>query len=126
MLFIDNENNYPRFIGDLTLAHPKWVKEDELPSGWLLVEDTEPPLAEEHQKLIEHFPVELNGQLVRNFELVNRTQEELDKAAKEKHELLLSRGFMFDKKLKKYVHPEWDAYKAEKLDQELNAKSEEQ
>lgn len=34
MLFIDAENNYPKFMGDIHLIVPGWTEGDELPTGW--------------------------------------------------------------------------------------------
>lgn len=41
MILISPFAEYPRFKGDLLLAHPDWKDGDSLPTGWIQVVETE-------------------------------------------------------------------------------------
>lgn len=78
MRFIDNKNNYPRFIGDILLANPKWQEGENLPQGWSLVEETDTPIPSDSQKVVENFPTLIENVYFRDFEIVELTKEEIE------------------------------------------------
>lgn len=53
MLFINPQNEYPRFYGDLQIEHPDWEPGAPIPEGWQLVAYTEPPQVGENETLEE-------------------------------------------------------------------------
>ena len=94
-LFINEKNEYPRYIGDLLLINPEWEEGDDLPDGWKLVNESEVPEFGEGQTIEEDFPVEVDGEFYRNLKVRDLTDEELARinapsTAKEK---LVSLGF---------------------------------
>jgi hypothetical protein len=70
--FIDPQNNYPRHAGDIQLYYPNWNEEiDDLPQGWQQVDaGIVPEFDPLTQKLIELQPLEINGKLTRQFEVL--------------------------------------------------------
>lgn len=90
MLFINPDNEYPRHIGDLQLAHPGWEEGQPLPDGWRQVEyATELPEVEEDEVIYELSPTMVGGKLTQVFAVRPMTAEELErknapKRAKEK------------------------------------------
>lgn len=94
-LFINEKNEYPRYIGDLLLINPDWEEGDDLPDGWKQVNESEVPEFGEGQTIEEGFPVEIDGEFYRNLKVRDLTDEEIaiinaPFSAKEK---LISLGF---------------------------------
>lgn len=90
MLLITANDEYPRFQGDLELAHPDWKEGDALPDGWRIVVQSEVPEMDYATEIAEEgFPVEVNGVWQQNWVVRKLTAEELErmnapKTAKEK------------------------------------------
>jgi hypothetical protein len=79
MIFINPENEYPRFIGDLQLEHEDWQIGDALPEGWVEVLPSELPEHDSATETIEELaPVKRNGKFYQAFQKRNRTTEELN------------------------------------------------
>lgn len=74
MIFINSNNEYPRFLGDLKLDHPNWQIDDELPEGWKLVNEVAIEIPEGYTAY-ELFPVFQDGQYYQNWEIVEDTSE---------------------------------------------------
>ena len=79
MIYISPENKYPLHYGDIMLANKGWQLGDELPTGWVKVEMTEPPEVTANQTAEEEFPVEINGAITRSWVVRDLTQAELDR-----------------------------------------------
>jgi hypothetical protein len=69
-------NEYPRYIGDLELLG--WSVGNDLPEGWVEVEYTEPPYAEENMKVIP-FPEFKNNKWTLSWSIVPITEEDIFK-----------------------------------------------
>lgn len=78
MIYVDPNNNYPRFYGDIMLAHKGWNLGDPLPSGWTLVTETEPPSFNEDEVLEEIAPELVNGQMVQSWLVRPMTESEIE------------------------------------------------
>ena len=76
MIFISPNNEYPRFQGDIKIAHPSWNETMSLPDGWIPVLATEVPTVEPGQAVDELFPEELNGQYFQRFIVRSLTAKE--------------------------------------------------
>jgi hypothetical protein len=79
MIYISPDKEYPRYIGNIQAQNPNWEEGDELPVGWQLVYDTEPPKPGLDELVYEGFPVEIKGVITRNWEVRNLTAEELER-----------------------------------------------
>jgi hypothetical protein len=77
LIFIDPQNNYPRFIGDINLQHPNWSVGDQLPDGWTHVEETTPPEPQSNEVVEEQFPELIDGNYKQNWALRAKTEQEL-------------------------------------------------
>jgi hypothetical protein len=77
LIYIDPQNNYPRFIGDINLQHPTWSVGDPLPSGWTLVEETTPPQPQTTEVVEEDFPELVNGIYKQKWTIRQKTEQEL-------------------------------------------------
>lgn len=70
---------YPRHPGDIKLIDPDWEEGMPLPEGWEIVIANDPPeYSGLLQKCIELHPIRIDGVWHRQFEIVDRTQEEID------------------------------------------------
>ena len=80
MIFINPNNEYPRYVGDLQLENPGWAEGQALPEGWKYVEDSIPPeFTANNQVLEEGFPaLDENGIYQRNWSIRSMTAEELE------------------------------------------------
>lgn len=78
MIYLSPNNEYPRHYGDIMLAHPGWELGDELPEGWSLVAETEPPFFGENEVLEEVMPVNIDGVLTQTFSVRPMTEKELE------------------------------------------------
>lgn len=79
MLYISPNNEYPRHIGDIQVANPDWDPQFGLPSGWVVVEPTEPPALVDGKILQESFPQQINGVWKQVWTLRDMTPEEIEK-----------------------------------------------
>jgi len=78
MLFINPENEYPRFIGDLQIEHPDWQVGDAIPEGWTEVAyATEYPTAGENEKVVEVDPTVVDGVLTQTYVIEPMTEGEI-------------------------------------------------
>lgn len=89
MKYISPENEYPRYPGDIQLQNPDWNPGDDLPDGWIAVQEGNAPTAGENKVVYEDFPVEINGVMTENWQVRDMTAEEIEhrdapKRAKEK------------------------------------------
>lgn len=94
LIFIDPNNNYPRFPGDIILDNPLWSVGDPLPEGWTPVLSVTPPEADTSQILTEEFPEILDGVHTQKWTLRSKTSEELalDAAARTARQKLKDLG----------------------------------
>lgn len=76
-LFINEKNEYPRYIGDLLLVNPEWKDGDALPEGWKEVQESEVPEFGPGETIEEGFPIEKDGKFFRNLKVRDLTEEEL-------------------------------------------------
>lgn len=79
MIYIDPDGNYPRFRGDIELAHPSWTKGDDLPEGWILVQQTEPPTTTTYQVAEETAPELVEGVYQQIWVVREMTSEEIER-----------------------------------------------
>lgn len=95
MQYISPKNEYPRFYGDIMNQHSGWKLGDELPTGWKLVADAEPPVRGEYEVLYEEAPIEVDGVLTQNWKVRDMTTEEKERhdAPKTAREKLVALGF---------------------------------
>lgn len=82
-IYINPNNEYPRHIGDILLAHPDYDGVN-LPEGWKPVQPTEPPVPTEiNQVAREITPALIDGVWQQQWELHILTEEELAAIAAE-------------------------------------------
>ena len=77
MIYVSPEGNYPTFYGEIELAHKGWKFGDPLPNGWREVIETDAPSLGENEIAYEEFPIEVDGQLVQNWQVRAMTDEEI-------------------------------------------------
>ena len=77
-MYINPQNEYPRYVGDIMLENPSWEEGQALPTGWVEVSATERPAFSSTQKVVEVFPTEVDGNWVQTWEVVNLNEEELE------------------------------------------------
>lgn len=75
-IYISPNNEYPRFQGDIKLENPTWEVGQELPTGWIAVEEVVVPDYSTDEVLEEKFPVEENGIWYRSWNVRKMTSEE--------------------------------------------------
>ncbi len=75
MLFIDNNGNYPRYLGDLREAHPSWTFKNAIPAGWIVVRETTAPEVSGLEMLVELYPEEINGVFTQKWTVELMPQE---------------------------------------------------
>jgi hypothetical protein len=94
MIYISPNNEYPRHIGDIQLEHPTYELGQELPEGWVQVEEASRPEVEQGQVAYEGSPVEIDGVMTQNWQVRNLTEEELERinAPQRAKEKLLALG----------------------------------
>jgi len=78
MIYINPQGEYPRHYGDIQLDNPGWKLGDELPEGWLKVEETNRPEKTADQIAYEIYPVEINGVWYQSWEVRDLTAEEIE------------------------------------------------
>ena len=80
MLLISPDNEYPKHIGDLKLAHPDWEEGNALPSGWQEVAyASELPDRGENEVIYEVEPTPIDGVLTQTFSVRPMTTEEIER-----------------------------------------------
>jgi hypothetical protein len=79
MKFISPNQDYPRHIGDIQLAHPSYKAGDSLPDGWVQVVEVERPKAGKDEITVEGFPVEVDGVTTQNWIIRAMTAEEIER-----------------------------------------------
>lgn len=79
MYINESENLYPRFPGDIQLIDPEWNVDKPLPDGWEIVIATPAPELEPHQSARELPPKKIDGVWHRQWEIVNLSEEELER-----------------------------------------------
>jgi hypothetical protein len=79
MIYISPENEYPRHIGDIMLAAPKWKAGDPLPEGWVQVVEADRPQVGTDQIAYEDFPIEVDGVMTQNWVVRDMTAEEIER-----------------------------------------------
>lgn len=77
MLYISPQNEYPRHVGDIKVANPEWEPEFGLPTGWIHVQQSEPPTLVDGKVLQELFPQEIDGVWTQVWTTRDMTAEEL-------------------------------------------------
>lgn len=96
MQYISPDNEYPRYLGDIQIAHPEYKEGDPLPDGWTLVVSV--PMREdwsEDETVYEDFPVEVDGVMTQNWKIRPLTAEEIERrdAPRLAKQKLLDLGF---------------------------------
>lgn len=77
MLFINSNNEYPRYIGDLQIEYPGWKEGDAIPEGWTEVAYAEQiPTPGPDEVVYEDYPELVNGTFVQKFSVRKITKEE--------------------------------------------------
>jgi len=66
MIFINANNEYPRFKGDLLLEFPDWKDGDALPHGWKSVNEVEVNIPDGFIA-VEDFPTLQNEEYYQNW-----------------------------------------------------------
>ena len=79
MIYISPENNYPLHYGDIQIKYPLWKLGDNLPMGWVKVEESERPTAGTDKVTVEGFPEEVDGVMTQTWVVRDLTQAELDR-----------------------------------------------
>lgn len=94
MLLINPNNEYPRHYGDIQLEHPQWKLGDELPEGWVQVQEVQRPEPQADKVIYEGFPVEIDGVMTQNWQIRDMTAEEIERrdAPKRAKEKLIALG----------------------------------
>lgn len=77
MLYINAQGEYPRHYGDIQLENLGWQLGDELPTGWIKVEETVRPTTAEGQIALEVFPVETDGVWSQAWSVRDLTADEI-------------------------------------------------
>lgn len=75
--YVNPAGEYPRYYGDIILENPGWKLGDDLPNGWMVVQDSNFPAVGDNQVLFEESPIEIDGDLFRNFKVRDLTKEEI-------------------------------------------------
>ena len=71
MIFVDDQGNYPRYIGDVLLVKPDWNSRKKLPDGWERVYEAVKPREYGNNISIQLLPVRHeDGKLYQNWSLV--------------------------------------------------------
>jgi hypothetical protein len=95
MPYMSPEQDYPLYMGDIQQSFPKWKAGDALPDGWHEVLDSQLPVPSEEEMIVEGKPIEINGQMYRDFSLQPLSTHIINErnAAKTALEKLQSLGF---------------------------------
>lgn len=95
MIYIDPEGNYPRYYGDIMLAHEGWQKGNALPEGWSLVTETDRPTPELYEVVEQGEPELRDGKYHQTWLKRPMTQHEIDiiEAPTKARQKLIDLGF---------------------------------
>jgi hypothetical protein len=95
MPYISPNNEYPRYPGDIQIENPEWNVGDTLPTGWIFVNETNPPELEPGQTYEAGDPEEINGEWFHTWIVRNLTESELSilNAPRTAREKLVALGF---------------------------------
>lgn len=77
-LFINPNNEYPRYIGDILIDHPEFDGVN-LPEGWVTVEETERPTVGQDEITYEVSPEIVNGIYKQTWAVRPVTEEETER-----------------------------------------------
>jgi hypothetical protein len=80
-IYVDPDGNYPRYAGDIAIAHPSWATGDPAPQGWVRVAEVEPPVPTESTYVYEEFPIMIGDVLTQNWVSRSLSEEELLQAS---------------------------------------------
>jgi hypothetical protein len=91
MIYISPQGDYPRHAGDIKLDNSNWQEGQELPIGWVAVEETPAPAITKGQVWFEVYPELVDGIYYQKFEVRDLTAEEIEarKVAEVKQKVLL-------------------------------------
>jgi hypothetical protein len=76
MLYINSNNEYPRYYGDIILENPGWTLGDDIPEGWSQVIEVPIPEVEPGQIAEESEPEIINGALYQKWNIRDLTTDE--------------------------------------------------
>jgi hypothetical protein len=79
MIYISPAGEYPRHYGDIMLDAPGWKLGDDLPDGWVKVEETQPPTPGTDQLVAESAPKEIKGVMTQQWLVRDMTAEEIER-----------------------------------------------
>jgi hypothetical protein len=79
MIYISPDNEYPRHIGDIVLAHPDFKEGDDLPDGWHKVKETQPPKPAADELVVEAAPKQVKGVWTQQWTQRPMTAEEIER-----------------------------------------------
>jgi len=79
MLYINPEGEFPRHIGDIWIDYPNFKDGDELPEGWVKVEEVPLPNKTDDQIVEQGYPVEVDGVMTQNWQVRDMTAEEIER-----------------------------------------------
>ena len=78
-LFLGPDNQYPRYIGDLEAQYPGFeLSVEDLPEGWFLVTEVEPPTVSPIEIYREELPVLIDGSYHQSWSIRELTDEEIE------------------------------------------------
>lgn len=77
MPYMSPSGEYPRYPGDIQIISPEWEVGDQLPEGWVFVEETPIPEIEEGQTFYAGEPEEIDGIWKHTWQVRDLTAEEL-------------------------------------------------
>lgn len=79
MSYITPDGEWPRYAGDVKIAHPSWKEGLPLPQGWHFVEEIEVPTIGEDEIVYQDFPIFENNTYKENWIVREMTAEEIAK-----------------------------------------------
>lgn len=77
MPYMSPSGEYPRYPGDVQIISPEWEVGDQLPEGWVFVEETPIPEIEAGQTFYPGEPEEVDGIWRHTWVVRDLTEEEL-------------------------------------------------
>lgn len=77
-LFINPNNEYPRYVGDILIKHPDFDGVN-LPEGWKSVEEVDRPIVGTDEIVYEKSPVLIDGIYKQSWGIRPVTEEEIEK-----------------------------------------------
>lgn len=79
MIFISPIGEYPRHYGDIMLDAPGWKLGDDLPTGWIKVQENERPTPGSNQLVLEAAPKQIKGVMTQQWLVRDMTAEEIER-----------------------------------------------